>query len=496
MSRERIPVTVIGGYLGAGKTTLVNRLLTEEHGRRLAVIVNDFGEIPIDETLLAPAVGGMRALANGCICCTAVDGLGMALRDLAMLEPAPEHLLIEVSGVGDPRAVAQWGRTPGFRLDGVVVVVDPSGLRGWVDDRYVGDTVVAQLRTADLILLSRHDVTTAAERSGARRLIAGHTDAPVLDSTDVPLDVLVGRPAVASSPADDAAHARHKSWTVRPGPVARDALMAWLDGAPAGVVRVKGHVPAAGLASTWRIQKVGRRAELEEGAATSRHRDGGRRHRHRCRTRCRRRPVVAGPGLIPTMGRATLVDGSFDPATSRIAPRPPDASRRVGRYRPPTIPAPRPAMTIRVFLVDDHELVREGVRAVIGREDDIEVVGEASTAAEARTAIASSRADVALVDLLLPDGDGIDLCRTVAASAPGSACILLVAYPDDGALMAAIRAEVAGFLLKRTGSGELLRAIRVVASGGSLIDPVLTSRLLDRLRTSATRERRGPGSVT
>lgn len=144
-------------------------------------------------------------------------------------------------------------------------------------------------------------------------------------------------------------------------------------------------------------------------------------------------------------------------------------------------------MTIRVFLLDDHELVREGLRAVLGREDDIVVVGEAGTAVDGRRGIVASRPDVALVDLVLPDGDGLDVCRDVADRAPEVACVILTSVSNDDVLLSAIRAEAAGFLLKRTASAELVRSVRAVAAGGSLIDPALTARLLERLRTGQIR---------
>jgi DNA-binding NarL/FixJ family response regulator len=140
-------------------------------------------------------------------------------------------------------------------------------------------------------------------------------------------------------------------------------------------------------------------------------------------------------------------------------------------------------MTIRVFLLDDHELVREGLRAVLQREDDIEVVGEAGTATEGLRRIDETRPDVALVDLLLPDGDGLDVCRWIKERIEGVACLILTSYSNDDVLLSAIRADAAGFLLKRTAGAELVRSIRVVADGGSLIDPTLTGRLLERLRT-------------
>ena len=153
-----IPFTVVGGYLGAGKTTLLNRILTGDHGRRIAVIVNDFGDVAIDADLVSSDAGTLRALANGCVCCTLVDGFAGTLREIAGLDPAPERVLVEVSGVGDPWAVAQWGRTPGFSLDGVVVVVDPETIAELAADVHVGQTVRTQLASADVMVLSRADV--------------------------------------------------------------------------------------------------------------------------------------------------------------------------------------------------------------------------------------------------------------------------------------------------------------------------------------------------
>jgi DNA-binding NarL/FixJ family response regulator len=143
-------------------------------------------------------------------------------------------------------------------------------------------------------------------------------------------------------------------------------------------------------------------------------------------------------------------------------------------------------MTIRVVLLDDHELVREGLRAVLEREPDIDVIGEAATAAAGLRCITELRPDVALVDLMLPDGDGIDVCRSVRENTPHVACLILTSNSNDDVLLSAIRANVAGFLLKRTPGTELVRAVRVVAGGGSLIDPTLTALLLERLRAGRT----------
>ncbi len=148
-------------------------------------------------------------------------------------------------------------------------------------------------------------------------------------------------------------------------------------------------------------------------------------------------------------------------------------------------------MTIRVFLLDDHELVREGLKAVLGREDDIEVVGEAGTAVDGLRQIIATRPDVALLDLMLPDGDGLDVCRAVMDNTDGVACLILTSYSDDDVLLGAIQAEASGFLMKRAEGGELVRSIRVIAKGGTLIDPALTKRILDRVRGGASPKRDG-----
>lgn len=257
MSTPKIPLTVIGGYLGAGKTTLVNRILTGDHGRRIAVIVNDFGDVAIDEALLEPATGGLRALANGCVCCAAVDGLASALADVAALDPAPEHVIIEVSGVGDPWAVAQWGRTPRYELDGVVVVVDPLAIERWVVDPYVGDTVRAQLGAADLLLVSHADDEPEASERVAEWLI-NMAPAPVIIGSDVSLSLLLGRPTLGI--ASERPHADHVTVSFTPATTDRDVLQAWLDAAPDGVVRVKGFVPDGD--DLFAGQRFGHRSEV------------------------------------------------------------------------------------------------------------------------------------------------------------------------------------------------------------------------------------------
>jgi two-component system, NarL family, response regulator DevR len=137
---------------------------------------------------------------------------------------------------------------------------------------------------------------------------------------------------------------------------------------------------------------------------------------------------------------------------------------------------------IRVFLLDDHEVVRRGVRELLDAEDDLEVVGEAGTAEEALGRIPATRPDVAVLDVRLPDGDGIEVCRDVRSSHPEIACVMLTSFADDEAVYAAIMAGSSGYLLKQVRGTDLVDGIRRVGQGGSLLDPAVTTRVLERIR--------------
>jgi two-component system response regulator DevR len=135
-----------------------------------------------------------------------------------------------------------------------------------------------------------------------------------------------------------------------------------------------------------------------------------------------------------------------------------------------------------VFLLDDHEVVRTGLRALLEAGDDIAVVGEAGTVAEALSRIPAVKPDVAILDVRLPDGSGVEVCREVRSADPDIVCVMLTSYADDEALIASIMAGAAGYVLKQIGSLDLLDTIRRAGAGESLLDPALTDRVIDRLR--------------
>ncbi len=151
-----------------------------------------------------------------------------------------------------------------------------------------------------------------------------------------------------------------------------------------------------------------------------------------------------------------------------------------------TTDADRPAQ-LRVFLLDDHEIVRRGMADALESEPGIRVVGEASTASQALARIPALRPDVAILDVRLPDGDGVTVCRELRSRMPASACLMLTSYTDDEALFGAIMAGASGYLLKQVAGIDLVGAVRTVAAGGSLLDPTATAVVLERCAGATSR---------
>ncbi len=272
--RTPIAVTVIGGYLGAGKTTLVNHLLRTGTGRRTTVLVNDFGSIAIDQDLIVATDGSTVTLANGCVCCglsgTLMDTM-LAIRD----QPnPPEHLVIEASGVADPGPISHHALTPGFRLDGIVVVADAETVRRRAADQVVGRSVQRQLRAAELLVLNKLDLVSAdsadALRTWARTMAP---DSALIDAVEaqVPVSLLLGVHAATAHDHvglrhdhDDEPHTEHETWSwVFATPVDRAALDTWVAKLHDGIVRAKGTVWLADDPERrYVLQVVGRRSRL------------------------------------------------------------------------------------------------------------------------------------------------------------------------------------------------------------------------------------------
>ena len=283
--REPIPLTVIGGYLGAGKTTLLNQLLRHNAGRRLAVVVNDFGSINIDAALIAQHDGETMSLANGCICCSLANGFLTVLTQLKERPDPPEHIIVEASGVADPLKIGQYGRLPGFRLDGIIVLADAETVRRRSRDKYVGRTVIRQLRSADLLILTKPDLVTDDDRAAVRVWL--HQVAPsaaLMESRNgaIPPALILGADTLAPAVPADTSHrdlqehavsADHElaydTWTFeRDSPMIGDAIRTFAAALPEGVLRAKGMVHLVEDPEHAAIfQLVGKRWSLKQGPA-------------------------------------------------------------------------------------------------------------------------------------------------------------------------------------------------------------------------------------
>jgi len=158
LPRTAIPVTTIGGYLGAGKTTLLNEVLSGAHGLRIAVLVNDFGAISIDEKLIVGHDGEIISLANGCACCSIASDLATALDKFVQLDIRPDHILVEASGVADPARIAKLAASPGLEPRGTIVLADSETIEARANDKFVGRLIRDQLVRTDLIVLNKMDL--------------------------------------------------------------------------------------------------------------------------------------------------------------------------------------------------------------------------------------------------------------------------------------------------------------------------------------------------
>lgn len=245
--RPPIPVTVIGGYLGSGKTTLLNQALRQSGGQRITVLVNDFGTINIDGDLIAADDGDTITLTNGCVCCMIGSDLMTALWSVRDREDPPDHVIIEASGIADPAPIAHHALTPGFDLDGVVVLLDAETVRRRERHPVVGRTIRRQLAAADVLVLNKTDLVSAEQLAALDGwLTQTAPGVPVVHACNgaVPIAVLGGFTHDGGEVPEPSTHGHDyvtASVTLE-HPVVRRRLERFLDELPAGVLRVKGIV--------------------------------------------------------------------------------------------------------------------------------------------------------------------------------------------------------------------------------------------------------------
>lgn len=276
------PMTVIGGYLGAGKTTLLNYLLTQAHGLRCALVVNDFGEVNIDADLIASHDGDTISLQNGCLCCSMADGFAVALGRILQDPGRLDRIVVEASGVAEPRRIAQTAQAFRMPVEGVLVVVDAEQVRAQADNKYVGETVRRQLSQADMLIVNKVDLVDDMAVKKLRGWLSDHAPAvPTYETvrSRLPLEILLGQLQHRPPPQDEAlqrpGHGHCTRLLERQRPVSRRALARFADRLGRRAFRAKGFVKLDETPGRLHVfQLVGRRWSLSESAMLADHHPG------------------------------------------------------------------------------------------------------------------------------------------------------------------------------------------------------------------------------
>ena len=272
---RRVPITFVGGYLGAGKTTVINELLLATD-RPIAVLVNDVGAINVDAALIRRRHGDTVELTNGCICCSSIDEAGQAFDRIRSRAVPPDHVIVELSGVAEPQRMMPWAQSAGFVLDGLVVVVAADQLADGALPEWIAAHLVAQVKAADLLLLTKTDlVGEGGARLVRARLAELAPNTPVLDGSRGAVEpgtlgrfLSLGgrRPGGTTALPESTLFDAHRAQSVAaPRELTTAELRVWIEQLPGQldgvVVRVKGIVRTADEGLVL-VQVVGRRCEV------------------------------------------------------------------------------------------------------------------------------------------------------------------------------------------------------------------------------------------
>ncbi len=268
----RVGVTLLTGFLGAGKTSLLRHLLQGAHGLKLAAVVNDIGAVNIDAAMIRGGGDAVIELTNGCSCCALGAELGRTLAGLTGQDPAPDAIVIEASGIADPAAMAVLvAGSEGARLDGIVAVADAAAMAHWLENPATAGLFQRQLEAAHLVFLNKTDLIDATELEACkRRLAALAPGRPVIAGAGGRLAASVALGAGLKGARVEPTQRAHDldGFATRtimlPGPIDRDRLLRFLATPPPGLLRVKGFVATREAPGRfWLVQAVGRLWHLE-----------------------------------------------------------------------------------------------------------------------------------------------------------------------------------------------------------------------------------------
>ncbi|MEH6496617.1 MAG: GTP-binding protein, partial [Pseudomonas marincola] len=270
-----LPITIIAGFLGSGKTTLVNHLLRNAGNQRLLIMVNDFGDIAIDSDLIRDQDGDTLTLSNGCVCCSMGGDIYKAFDDALAFNPAPDQLIIEASGVAEPQQIANFGKAePDLALNAIVTVVDAANIQKTASDQHLTSVVEEQIRAAHLLLINKTDCISSAELEAVTRYVKTlNATAPIIDTdrSKVSPDVIFGpdlKPNTDQSELPVSSNRNHADLFARCSLIIKEPLSVphvqqMVSNMPQSVIRLKGiFCDATDPDRIWSVHRVGEQVEF------------------------------------------------------------------------------------------------------------------------------------------------------------------------------------------------------------------------------------------